>query len=121
MRERIPARGRAVRGRYHRVRPLRGRPGQPRRRITTLIADKGYDYPSVYSALRQRHITGYIARRGTRDKVTAGRWIVEQTFALLHQYRRLAIRWERRTDIHHGFLDLAAALICWRRLSNRTR
>ncbi|PPJ23780.1 IS5/IS1182 family transposase, partial [Nocardia nova] len=39
----------------------------------------------------------------------------------LHQYRRLTIRWERRTDIHHGFLDLAAALICWRRLSNRTR
>ncbi|WP_433192180.1 IS5 family transposase [Nocardia sp. CA-107356] len=94
------------------VRPLRGRAGQPRRRITNLIADKGNDYPSVYSALRQRHITGYIARRGTRDKVTAGRWIVEQTFALLHQYRRLAIRWERRTDIHHGFLDLAAALIC---------
>ncbi|WP_378741312.1 IS5 family transposase [Nocardia brasiliensis] len=104
-----------------RDRPLRGRAGRPRHRITTLIADKGYDYPSVYSELRQRHITGYIARRGTRDKVTAGRWIVEQSFALLHQYRRLAIRWERRTDIHHGFLDLAAALICWRRLSNRTR
>ncbi|MFD9614892.1 transposase [Streptomyces sp. NPDC059083] len=64
-----------------RVRPLRGRAGQPRRRITNLIANKGYDYPSVYSELRQRHITGYIARRGTRDKVTAGRWIVEQTFA----------------------------------------
>ncbi|WP_323137887.1 transposase [Nocardia sp. alder85J] len=104
-----------------RVRPLRGRPERPRHRLTTLIADKEYYYPSVYSALRQRPITGYIARRGTRDKVTAGRWIVEQTFALLHQYRRLAIRWERRTDVHHGFLDLAAARICWRRLSNRTR
>ncbi|WP_054816243.1 hypothetical protein [Nocardia arizonensis] len=57
---------------------------------------------------------------GTRDKVTAGRWIVERTPALLHQYGRLAIRWERRTDIHHEFLNLAAALICWRRLSNRT-
>ena len=104
-----------------RVQPLRGCAGRPRHRITSLIADKGYDYPSVYSELRQRHITGYIARRGTRDKATAGRWIVEQSFALLHQYRRLAIRWERRTDIHHGFLDLATALICWRRLSNRTR
>ncbi|MFC9472717.1 hypothetical protein ACFTS5_11025 [Nocardia sp. NPDC056952] len=51
--------------------------------------------------------------------MTAGRWIVEQTLSLLHQYRCL-IRWERRTDIHQGFLDLAAALICWRRLSNRT-
>lgn len=60
-----------------RVRPLRGRAGRPRRRITTLIADKGYDYPSVYSELRQRHITGYIAQRGTRNKVTASLWIVE--------------------------------------------
>lgn len=104
-----------------RVRPLRGRSGPPRHRIKTLIADKGYDYPRVYEELRRRRITGHIPRRGTRDKVTAGRWIVEQTLALLHQFRRLAIRWERRTDIHHGFLDLAAALICWRRLSNRTR
>ena len=53
--------------------------------------------------------------------MTAGRWIIEQDLALLHQFRRLAARWERRTDIHHGFLDLAAALICWRRLGNRTR
>ncbi len=103
-----------------RVRPLRGRPGRPREKFTTLIADKGYDYPRVHAELEQRRITGYIPRRGTRDKVTAGRWIVEQTLALLHQYRRLAIRWERRTDIRQGFLDLAAALICWRRLSNRT-
>ncbi|WP_425297590.1 hypothetical protein [Nocardia asiatica] len=46
------------------------------------------------------------------------RWIVERAFALLHQYRCLAVRCERRTDIHLGFLDLAAALICWRRLGN---
>lgn len=104
-----------------RVQPLRGRPGPPRRRITNLIGDKGYDYPSVYAELRQRGITGHIPRRGTRDKVTAGRWIVEQTLALLHQYRRLAVRWERRTDIHYGFLHLGAALIFWRRISNRTR
>ncbi|WP_156370680.1 transposase, partial [Nocardia arizonensis] len=76
------------------VRPLRGCPGRPRRRITTLIADKGYDYPRVHDELRRRGITGYIPRRGTRDKVS-GRWIVEQSLALLHQYRRLAVRWER--------------------------
>src|SRR5690606_36549954 len=68
-----------------RVQPLRGRSGPPRHRIKTLIADKGYDYPRVYEELRQRRITGHIPRRGTRDKVTAGRWIVEQTLALLHQ------------------------------------
>lgn len=51
----------------------------------------------------------------------AVRWVVEQTLALLHQFRRLATRWERRTDIHHGLLTLATSIICWRRLPNRIR
>jgi hypothetical protein len=39
-------------------------------------------------------------------------YVVEQTFALLHQFRRLAVRWERRLDIHDGLvsLDLLALL-----------
>jgi hypothetical protein len=48
------------------------------------------------------------------------RYVVEQTFALLHQSRRLAVRWERRLDIHDGLVSLACALICWRRLVNWT-
>jgi hypothetical protein len=44
------------------------------------------------------------------------RWMVERTLAWLHQYGRLRIRWERRADIHEGFLKLAVCLICWRRL-----
>ncbi len=43
------------------------------------------------------------------------RWIVEQTFALLHWFRRLRIRWEIRDDIHESLLKLGCALICWRR------
>lgn len=104
-----------------RVRPLRGRPGPPRRGTKNLIADKGYGYRSVYTERRRRGITGYIPRRRIRAKVAADRWIVEQIIALLHQYRRLAIRWERRIDIHYGHLNLGAVLICWRRLSNQTR
>ena len=44
------------------------------------------------------------------------RYVVEQTFALLHQFRRLAVRWERRLDIHDGLVSLACAMIGWRRL-----
>jgi transposase len=44
------------------------------------------------------------------------RYVVEQTSALLHQFRRLAVRWERRLDIHEAFVSLGCALICWRRL-----
>jgi len=44
------------------------------------------------------------------------RWVVERTFAWLHNRRRLLIRIDRRDDIHEGFLALACCLICWRRL-----
>ena len=46
------------------------------------------------------------------------RWVVEQSLALLHRFRRLRTRWEIRHDIHEAFLSLARAIICWRRLRN---
>jgi hypothetical protein len=45
------------------------------------------------------------------------RWVVEQSLALLHWFRRLRICWEIRDDIHEAFLSLACAIICWRRLT----
>ncbi len=61
-------------------------------------------------------ITPVIARRGTEHGSGLGihRWVVEQTIALLHWFRRLRIRWEIRDDIHEAFLSLACAIICWR-------
>ena len=65
-------------------------------------------------------ITPVIARRGTEHGSGLGvhRWVVEQSIALLHWFRRLRIRWEIRDDIHEAFLSLACAIICWRRLRN---
>lgn len=49
------------------------------------------------------------SRRGTRDTNQTARWVVEQTLALLHQFRHLTTRRERRTDIHHGLLTLTTS------------
>jgi hypothetical protein len=59
-------------------------------------------------------VTPVIARRGTGHGSGLGRyrWVVEQTFALLHWFRRLRIRWEIRDDIHEAFLRLECAIIC---------
>lgn len=100
---------------------IRGRRGRPRRRFPVLVADRGYDHDSYRDQLRQRGITPLIARRGTKDDNSGARWVVEQTLALLHQFRRLATRWERRLDIHQGFIALACVMICWRRLVNSRR
>ena len=95
---------------------VRRRRGRPRRKPDVIVADRGYDHDKYRILLRQRGIRPLISRRGTRDDNQPVRWVVEQTLAVLHQFRRLAERWERRTDIHHGFLALATSIICWRRL-----
>jgi transposase len=101
-----------------RVPPVRGRTGRPRRRPTTLIADRGYDHDKYRRLVWTRGIKPIIARRQTEHGSGLGRhrWVVERTFAWLHNRRRLLIRTDRRDDIHEGFLALACCLICWRRL-----
>ena len=39
--------------------------------------------------------------------------MVERALAWLGRFRRLAIRYERRADIHLAFLDLGCALVCF--------
>ncbi|MFG2105105.1 IS5 family transposase [Micromonospora echinaurantiaca] len=97
---------------------IKGIRGRPRQRPGRIYADRGYDYDIYRRQLRDRGITPVIARRGTGhgSGLGARRWVVEQTIALLHWFRRLRIRWEIRDDIHEAFLTLACAIICWRRL-----
>lgn len=98
--------------------PVAGRPGRPRRRPEALLGDKGYDSNPNRDALRKRRILPVISRKGSPNIKGLGklRYVVEQTFALLHHFKRLAVRWERRTDLHDAFVSLACSLICWRRL-----
>ena len=92
----------------------RGRPGRPRKRPKKLHADKGYDFPRCRKALRRRGIKARIARRGidSSERLGRHRWVVERTLAWLSRYRRLVVRYERRSDIHEAFLHLGCSLIC---------
>lgn len=98
--------------------PVAGRPGHPRKRPEAVLGDKAYDSKAVRHALRHRRIVPVISRKGAPNIKGLGklRYVVEQTFALLHQFKRLAVRWERRLELHDAFLSLACSLICWRRL-----
>jgi len=70
--------------------------------------------------VRKRGVKPVIARResGHGSGLGRERWIVERTFAWLHNRRRLLLRTDRRHEIHEAFLALACCLICWRRLEN---
>ncbi|MFI8770334.1 IS5 family transposase [Streptomyces sp. NPDC053792] len=98
---------------------IRGLRGRPWHRPGRLFADRGYDYDKYRRALRARGITPKIARRGCPVRIGAGRetrWVVERTFAWLHQFKRLRIRYEIRADLHLVLLQLACSIICLRRL-----
>lgn len=100
------------------IRPIRGprgRSGRPRKRPKKLHADKGYNFARCRKALRKRGIKSRIARRGVDSSERLGRhrWVVERTLSWLNRYRRLKVRYERRSDIHQAFLELGCATICW--------
>ncbi len=97
-----------------------GKIGRPRRRPECLTADRAYDHKPQRRELRKRGIRPEIARRNTEHGSGLGRyrWVVERTFAWLHQFKRLLVRYERRAEIHEAFLALGCCLVCHRRLRN---
>jgi transposase len=98
---------------------VRGKVGRPRRRPERVTADRGYDYESHRRQLRQRGIKPVIARRKTEHGSGVGRyrWVVERTFAWLHQFKRLHVRYDRRHETHEAFLALACCIVCFRLLT----
>lgn len=103
-----------------RVPGVAGLVGRPRKRPDRVIADRGYDHDKYRRLVRGLGITPVIARRQTDHGSGLGRhrWVVERTFAHLHQFKRLLVRYERRAEIHEAFLALGCCLICHRRLRN---
>jgi transposase len=97
---------------------IRGLHGRPRNWPKRLFADRGYDYDKYRRLLWKRGIKPLIARRGVPHGSGLGRtrWVVERTFAWLHQFKRLRIRYERWADLHQSLLELACSIICLRRL-----
>ncbi len=87
--------------------------GRPRLRPNKLHADKAYDHRRCRAECRARSIAPRIARRGVEHSQKLGRhrWVVERTLAWLNRFRRLAIRYERRADIHQAFVTLGCALV----------
>jgi transposase len=100
------------------VPPIKQPNGRRRKRPGKLHADKGYDYPRCRRALTKRRIKVRIARKGidSSERLGRHRWVVERTLAWLAHFRRLRVRDERRADIHHAFLTLGCALICFKTL-----
>jgi transposase len=99
--------------------PVKSRRGPRRRKPGKLHVDKAYDVKKLRAWVRDQGITVRIARKDVETGQGLGRyrWVVECTIAWLFGYRRLAVRYERKPTLYCGFLVLAAALTCFKRLA----
>ena len=82
---------------------------------TELLADKGYDAWYCRSVCGQHGLSARIPKRRTQDTLT-GRYVVEQTFGLLDQFRRIRVRYEKLARNFKSMHFLALSAIVVRRL-----
>jgi len=68
---------------------------------------------STARELGKRGVKPVIARRNTEHGSGLGklRWVIERTFAWLHFFWRLRLRWKRRPELHEAFMHLGCAVI----------
>lgn len=92
--------------------------GRPRRRPEVVLGDAAYGTQANRSGARARGIEPLLSWRGEGHGSGLGRWrwVAEDIMQRLNRFRRLRVRYERRSDIHLAFLWLACAVITWQKL-----
>jgi len=85
-----------------------------------LCLDKGYDYDAVRATVAEYGYTAHIKARGVEEaerKATPGyrarRWVVERTHSWMNRFRRLLIRWEKKSDNYLALIHFACAYIVY--------
>jgi len=84
--------------------PVRGKRGCHLSKPSIVQSDRGYDHDKYRKPLHAVGIATEIARRGQPHGSGLGktRWVVEQTIACLHNFKRLRVRFERLAIIHEA-------------------
>jgi putative transposase len=98
------------------------RPEPTARRLQHLCLDKGYDNDTGWGVALERDYEPHIAQirdsRPPRPRhVPARRWVVERTLAWLSKCRALLVRYDKQAANYLGLIQLACALLWFRRLS----
>lgn len=88
-----------------------------------LCLDAGYAGKPAREAIEARHYVPHVRPRGEEcaekrrnPRARARRWVVERTHSWLNRYRKLLVRFEKTALSFEGLLQLACALIVFRRV-----
>ena len=92
---------------------------QPKQDTPYLYADKGYDGKAAQDEIICRGYTPRVSRKKRRRgrPWKTRRWVVEITHSWFNRFRKLLVRYEKFTDSYEALLHLAAAIICWRKVT----
>jgi putative transposase len=87
-----------------------------------LCLDKGYDNPTGHATVAATDYTPHVRRIGEekldkkgRKRHPARRWVVERTLAWLSKCRGILVRYAKKSSNYLGYLQLACALLWYRR------
>ena len=98
------------------------RPEPTAERPQHLCLDKAYDNPASTAALTAHGYEGHVRRIGEEKLDERGekshparRWVVERTFAWLSKCRGILVRYEKKACNYLALIQLACALLWYRR------
>lgn len=100
------------------------RPRLQKYRLQHLCLDKGYDFPEIeWEVVKRRyvpHIRHKCEEKKKKKKIgykrRKRRWVVERTNSWHNRFRKLLIRYEKKSDNYLGLVQLACCIIIYRRL-----
>jgi transposase len=98
-----------------------GRYGRPRIKPRVVQGDAGYGFPVLAALIRMLGVRPQLAPRGAANPHGSGlgktRYVVERTLSWFGNFRRLKFCYERTGDHFQAFHELAAAILCAKRLT----
>jgi putative transposase len=101
------------------------RPEKVVNRLHHLCLDKGYDYDDVIEGVLARDYIMHLKKRGVEEKPVDAkhkhpprRWVVERTHSWHNNFRRLLVRWEKKSEHYLALLHIASAFIIYRIVAN---
>lgn len=101
------------------IKQPRGTRGRPRKKPKELIGDRGYGFTWIIAAIVLMRIVSLLCPRGSPHGSGLGtrRWVIERTMSWLSNFRRLKLCYERTAEHFQAFHELAASLVCAKKLA----
>ena len=84
--------------------------------FVNLCLDKGYKSRDSEELIYENMMRSHIPEKGIAEvvkdpKKRPRRWSIERTFSWFNRYRRLLIRWEKKSENYEALVHIACAVI----------